>query len=92
MMKVIHSVSSDRGMPVAKPQPQPSSFEPQFARAHKRALGVAVGLTAGVAIFVLTILHIVMEVDGLQIGLLNRTSMGIASAGAARLSGLPGDL
>jgi hypothetical protein len=76
MMKVIHSVSSDRVMSEAKPRPQPNSFEPLFARAHKRALGVAVGLTVGVGIFALTLIHVALEIDGLQIGLLNQYFYG----------------
>jgi uncharacterized membrane protein (Fun14 family) len=75
-MQVIRSGSPDRSNPEPKPRPAPASFEPLFARAHKRALGVAVGLTVGVAIFAVTILHVVFEVEGVEIGLLNQYFYG----------------
>jgi hypothetical protein len=56
------------GEPI-RPAPD-AAFEPLFPRAHKRALGVAVGLTAGLAVFALTALHVVLPVEGLPIALL----------------------
>jgi hypothetical protein len=53
----------------AMPPPE-ASFEPLFPRAHKRALGVAVGLTAGLAVFVVTAAHVMLSIEGLPLALL----------------------
>jgi len=53
----------------AKPSPD-AAFEPLFPRAHKRALGIAVGLTAGLAVFGVTALHVMLPIEGLPIALL----------------------
>jgi hypothetical protein len=82
---------------VAAPEPQEparrtaapaASFEPLFARAHKRALGVAVGLTVGGAVFLLTVLHVALELDGLQIGLLNQYFYGYRVSWSGAFIGL----
>ncbi len=54
----------------------PAAFEPLFPRAHKRALGVAVGLTAGLAIFAVTALHVALQLKGLPIYLLSQYFYG----------------
>ncbi len=52
------------------------AFEPLFPRAHKRALGIAVGLTAAVAVLAVTAFHVVLPIDGLPIGLLGQYFYG----------------
>jgi hypothetical protein len=52
------------------------SFEPRFPRAHKRALGAAVGLTVGATIFLLTVVHVALKIEGLPIGLLDQYLYG----------------
>ena len=47
-------------------------FAPQFPRAHKQALGFAVGLTAAAVIFGLTAFHLLLKVQGLPLELLNQ--------------------
>ena len=54
----------------------PAVFEPLFPRAHKRALGVAVGLTAGLTLFAVTALHVAFPIEGLPIGLLSQYFYG----------------
>ena len=56
--------------------PNAGPLGPIFPRAHKSALGVAFGLTAGIAIFVITALHVVLPIDGLPIGLLSQYFYG----------------
>ena len=48
------------------------AFEARFPRAHKRALGAAVGLTVGATIFLLTVVHVALNIEGLPIGLLDQ--------------------
>jgi len=49
-----------------------------FQRAHKSALGLAFGLIAGGGIFLLTVLHLALDVGegGLPLGLLNQYFQG----------------
>src|SRR4029077_6110528 len=48
-----------------------------FAPVHKRALGLAFGLTAGLLVFVVTAFHVVAEpTDGLPLGLLGQYFYG----------------
>lgn len=75
-MSVVRSKSSgpDPSSP-RRPSVEPS-FAPLFARAHKRALGVAVGLPVGGLLFVLTALHVALQLDGPRIELLNQYFYG----------------
>ena len=57
-------------------RPVPDAFEPLFPRAHKRALGMAVGLTAGVAVCLVTVLHVALPIEGLPIALLGQYFYG----------------
>ena len=52
------------------------AFEARFPRAHKRALGAAVGLTVGATIFLLTVVHVALNIEGLPIGLLDQYFYG----------------
>ena len=63
-------------MAEAGQSPHVAVFEPLFPRAHKRALGVAVGATAALLIFVITALHVVLRIEGLPIGLLSQYFYG----------------
>ena len=57
--------------------PSPDTqFEPLFPRAHKRALGVAVGSTSALVVFAVTVLHVVLRIEGLPIGLLDQYFYG----------------
>jgi hypothetical protein len=53
-----------------------AAFEPLFPRAHKRALGVAVGSTAALVVFAVTVFHVVLRVQGLPIELLSQYFYG----------------
>jgi hypothetical protein len=44
-------------------------FQPMFPRAHKSALGLAIGLTAGMAIFLITAFHLVLRPQGMPLEL-----------------------
>lgn len=70
------------------PPPSVPPFEPLFPRAHKRALGVAVGLTAGVGVLVVTALHVVVRPEGLPIHLLNQYFYGYSVTWQGALIGL----
>ena len=71
------------------PTPPPSvPFEPLFPRAHKRALGVAVGLTAGVGVLVVTAFHVVVQPDGLPLHLLGQYFYGYTVTWRGALIGL----
>jgi hypothetical protein len=65
-----------RTAPPENSETTPAAFAPLFHRAHKRAMGVAVGLTMGVAIFLLTVFHVALAIEGPQIGLLNQYFYG----------------
>ncbi len=54
------------------------AFNPLFPRAHKRALGVAVGLTAALLVFGVTVFHVALRIEGLPIGLLSQYFYGYA--------------
>jgi hypothetical protein len=45
-------------------------------RVHKTALGFAVGVMAGVGVFLLTAVHVVLAVDGPDLALLNQYFAG----------------
>jgi hypothetical protein len=75
-MRVVRTAAEPQQVSARQSPGAPPQFEPLFARAHKRALGVAVGLTAGVAIFLLTALHVVLRIEGLRIGLLGQYFYG----------------
>ena len=53
---------------------RPASVRPapqlQFQRAHKSALGFAFGLFVGGGLFLLTAIHVVLNIEGLPLGLL----------------------
>lgn len=68
--------------------PTQAAPDPLFPRAHKRALGVAVGLTAGLAIFGLTALHVALPIEGLPIGLLGQYFYGYDVTWPGALIGL----
>ena len=53
-----------------------SSAPVLFPRAHKSALGFAFGLIAGGAIFVITALHLITNVNGLPLYLLSHYFQG----------------
>lgn len=75
-MSALRSVSPQPVVTDRAPSPSGPAFEPLFARAHKRALGVAVGLTFGFGLFVLTAIHVALGIDGLNIGLLSQYFYG----------------
>ncbi|MGH9387563.1 MAG: hypothetical protein ACRD2N_25160, partial [Vicinamibacterales bacterium] len=75
-MTALSRVSPEPRQPERERDSTTAPFEPLFARAHKRALGVAVGLTAGMGIFLLTAVHVALGVDGLDIGLLSQYFYG----------------
>ena len=87
-MQVIRSVPREGNTPSPPVRQAPAAFEPLFARAHKRALGVAVGLTVGLAVFVLTILHVGLISDGLEIGLLSQYFYGYTVTWSGAFIGL----
>jgi hypothetical protein len=75
-------------MPDAQPQAT-DKFVPLFPRAHKFALGLAFGLTAGLGIFALTAFHVLLRPQmGLPIGLLNQYFYGYSVSWKGALSGL----
>jgi len=53
-----------------------STFVPKFPRAHKQALGVAVGLTAASMIILLTVFQTLLTPQGLPLELLNQYFYG----------------
>jgi hypothetical protein len=55
---------------------QEAPFTPVFPRAHKLALGLAVGLTVGSAILAVTAFHLVLRPDGLPLELLSQYFRG----------------
>ena len=75
-MNAISSASKDSRAATDRSSENAVPFEPQFARAHKRALGAAVGLTVGFAIFALTAVHVIFNIEGLEIGLLSQYFYG----------------
>lgn len=59
-------------MPDSGTSPQKVTLERMLPRVHARALGCAVGVTAGVAVFLLTAFHVLfLEERGLPIGILS---------------------
>ena len=62
-------------------------FEPLFPRAHKFALGLAVGLTAGLGLFLLTAFHEVLGPGGPPLGLLNQYFVGYSVSWPGALVG-----
>ena len=56
----------------------PTAAPPQvyFQRAHKSALGFAFGLIAGGGLFILTAVHVALQIDGLPLGLLRQYFSG----------------
>src|SRR5262245_27624362 len=88
-MNVIRSMPARPTAPDVPKQPAPGRFEPLFARAHKRALGVAVGLTVGGAVFAITVIHVVLKIEeGLLIGLLGQYFFGYTVTWWGALIGL----
>ena len=47
-----------------------------FQRAHKSALGLAFGVMVGGGIFLVTALHVVLNIEGLPLGLLGQYFQG----------------
>jgi hypothetical protein len=47
-----------------------TTLEQAFPRIHKRALGIAVGLTLGAAFWLLTAFHVIVRPTGITLGLL----------------------
>ena len=69
--------------------PLANILERAFAPLHKRALGVATGLTAGLAIFVVTAFHVVTQpVDAPPLGLLSQFFYGYEITWRGALIGL----
>ena len=59
------------------PQPFESALHHDaFNRAHKSALGLAFGVLSGGALFLLTAFHVVLNIDGLPLGLLSHYFQG----------------
>jgi uncharacterized membrane protein YciS (DUF1049 family) len=71
-------------MPVTKAPG--GNVDPQalLRRVHKSALGFAVGAMVGGGIFLLTVIHVALAVEGLPLGLLNQyfTGYGVTWRGA----------
>ena len=57
-------------------------------RVHKSALGFAIGSTVGGAIFVLTAIHVALQVNGLPLWLLNQYFAGYEISWRGALVGL----
>lgn len=87
-MSALRSVSPQPIVADRRSDPPSGAFEPLFARAHKRALGAAIGLTAGLALFFLTAIHVVLDIEGLRIGLLNQYFYGYRVTWLGALIGL----
>lgn len=51
-------------------------FERIFPRVHARALGIAIGVTTGCGLFILTVFHVIAGEEGLPIGLLSQYFYG----------------
>jgi hypothetical protein len=57
--------------------PLPEVLERAFAPLHKLAMGLSVGLTTGLLVFVATVFHVIVQpVDGPRIGLLSQYFYG----------------
>lgn len=65
-----------------------SSREPQLPRTHLGALGAAVGLTAGVGLFVVTAGHVVLGLQHLPLGLLGQYFYGYDLSWGGAVAGL----
>lgn len=63
-------------MPDTSPLPAAVPTPYTFRRVHKSALGVAFGAMFGVALFVLTAVHVALSVDGLPLYLLQQYFRG----------------
>jgi hypothetical protein len=63
-------------MPKSPNRDSDGEFAPQFPRAHKMALGFAVGLTVAAIIFVVTAFHLILRPQGLPLELLNQYFYG----------------
>jgi hypothetical protein len=87
-MNVVQSMPSGPHGPDREPAGRPPSFEPLFARAHKRALGVAVGLTAGLGVFLLTAVHVAFGPMGTRLDLLNQYFYGYTVSWSGAFIGL----
>ena len=80
--------------PVEKPAPvvesQDADIDVQalLTRVHKSALGFAVGATVGGAVFVLTAIHVVLQVNGLPLWLLSQYFAGYDISWRGALVGL----
>lgn len=60
-----------------RPNPVQDAAPPTlFQRAHKSALGFAFGVIAGGGLFLLTAVHVALEIDGLPLGLLSQYFQG----------------
>jgi hypothetical protein len=57
-------------------------------RVHKSALGFAIGATVGGAIFLLTAIHVALQVNGLPLGLLNQYFAGYDVSWRGAFAGL----
>ena len=79
-MPMLDSAKLATRRPMAASPPDPSVtrvLQYAFAPVHKLALGLAFGLTAGLAIFAVTAFHVVAQPeDGLSIGLLGQYFYG----------------
>ena len=69
--------SSDMAVQRSSPREIPDVLQRVFAPIHKLALGIAVGLTAGLGLFAVTAFHIIAEPpDALNIALLSHYFAG----------------
>src|SRR3989304_9685799 len=61
-----------------RPNPVPGAAVPTtlFPRAHKSAMGFAFGVISGLAVFLITALHVVTRADGLPLHLLGQYFSG----------------
>jgi len=71
-----------------RPAPTRPLSPPQFQRAHKSALGFAFGLLVGGGLFILTAVHVLLQIEGLPLGLLNQYFTGYTVSWAGAFIGL----
>lgn len=65
-----------------------SQTEPHLPRTHLRALGVAVGITAGLGLFLLTAVHVMLPLDAALLGLLSQYFYGYDTTWTGAVAGL----
>jgi hypothetical protein len=63
-------------MPDSPPSPTPAPPPLPLPRLHKSAIGFAIGVMAGGGLFVLTAIHVVLQVNGLPLWQLNQYFQG----------------